>query len=140
MRKYKCPTCHTTTNVIRQTKRGKSILYKCKSCVKYFSIKTIHVDSRAMLLDHLEGLPFRALARKYHLSPMTTWRVCEEALQKLPDNNKFTFKYCNKFSDIFVFDGKYFTVKGYDNGYALLWGIDYLRHEIPIFTLAPTES
>jgi len=71
---------------------------------------------------------------------MTAWRLCEEALQKLPDNNKFTFNYCNRFSQIFVFDGKYFSVKGYDNGYALLWGIDYFRHDIPVFTLAPSEN
>ena len=25
-------------------------------------------------------------------------------------------------------------------GYVLLWGIDYLRHDIPIFTLAPSEN
>jgi hypothetical protein len=71
---------------------------------------------------------------------MSAWRRCEEALQQLPDNNKFTFTYCNRFSDIFVCDGKYFTVKGVENRYALLWGIDYLRHDIPIFTLAPSEN
>jgi hypothetical protein len=140
MKKYKCPKCFSTQAVIRQTKRGKSILYKCKNCIKYFSIKTVHTDKKALLNDHLDGLSFRKLAVKYQLSPMSAWRVCEEALQKLPDNNKFTFKYCSRFSDIFVFDGKYFTVKGHQYGYVLLWGIDYLRHDIPIFTLAPSEN
>lgn len=46
----------------------------------------------------------------------------------------------NRFSQIFVFDGKYFTVKGYRYGYVLLWGVDYLRHDIPVFTLAPSEN
>lgn len=140
MKKYKCPNCFSTAHVIRQTKRGKSIRYKCKGCVKYFSIKTIHVASRAVLLDHLEGISFRSLARKYALSPMTTWRICEEALQELPDNNKFTFTYCNRFSNIVVCDGKYFTVKGYQSGYVLLWGVDYFRHDIPVFTIAPSEN
>ena len=71
---------------------------------------------------------------------MTAWRLSEEALQALPDNNQFTFNYTSRFSNIFVFDGKYFTVKGYKYGYVLLWGIDYFRHDIPIFTLAPSEN
>ena len=140
MKKYKCPRCHSTASVIRQTKRGTSIRYKCKSCIKYFSIKTIHADKKAILNDHLDGLSFRKLANKYNLSPMTAWRICEEELQKLPDNNKFTFTYCNRFSKIYVFDGKYFTIKGFKYGYALLWGIDYFRHDIPVFTLAPSEK
>ena len=140
MRKYKCPVCHETGSVIRQTKRGRSIRYKCKNCVKYFSIKTIHADKKALLSDHLDGLSFRKLARKYSLSPMTAWRLSEEALQALPDNNQFTFNYTSRFSNIFLFDGKYFTVKGYQYGYVLLWGIDYFRHDIPVFTLAPSEN
>lgn len=140
MRKYKCPVCSTTKRVIRQTKRGRSIRYLCKACKKYFSIKTIQVDSKAILSDHLDGLSFRKLALRYNLSPMSAWRVCEEELQKLPDNNKFTFTYCNRFSHIFVFDGKYFTVKGFDYGYVLLWGVDYFRHDIPIMLIAPSEN
>lgn len=71
---------------------------------------------------------------------MTAWRICEDELKKLPNNNQFTFNYCNRFSSIFVFDGKYFNVADRDNDYVLLWGIDYFRHDIPIFTLAPSES
>lgn len=140
MKRYKCPHCHKTAAVIRQTKRGRSIRYKCKDCVRYFSIKTTTFDKKALLNDHLDGVSFRKLAGKYGISPMTAWRVCEEALSQLPDNNKFTFTYCNRYSDIFVVDGKYFSVKGYPYGYTLLWGIDYLKHDIPIFTVAPSEN
>lgn len=140
MRKYKCPSCSSTSKVIRQTKRGKSIRYKCKGCVKYFSVKTINISGKAMLNDHLDGISFRRLADKYGTSKMTAWRICEEELKKLPDNNRFTFNNCDRFSQIFLFDGKYFNIKGFDHGYALLWGIDYERHDIPVFTLAPSES
>lgn len=140
MKRYKCPNCHSTDCVIRQTKRGKSIRFKCKRCIKYFSIKTINIDKKALLNDHLDGLSLRKLANKYDMSPMTAWRLCEEGLRKLPDNNQFTFNYSSKFSNIFVFDGKYFTVKGFKYGYVLLWGIDYFRHDIPIFTIAPSEN
>ncbi len=71
---------------------------------------------------------------------MSAWRICEEELLKLPDNNKFSFNHCSKFSSTFVFDGKYFNVKGYETDMAILWGIDYFKHDIPVFTLAPSEN
>lgn len=85
-------------------------------------------------------MSFRKLAVKYDLSPMTAYRICLTELKKLPDNNKFTFNHCSKFSQVFVFDGKYFNVADREYDYALLWGIDYFRHDIPIFTLAPSEN
>jgi hypothetical protein len=139
-KKYKCPICKSTKNVIRKTKRGKSIRYLCKLCNKNFSVKTVYVDSKALLNDHLDGSSFRKLGKKYSLSSMTSWRICEEELLKLPDNNKFSFNYCSRFSSTFVFDGKYFNVKGCETDMAILWGIDYFRHDIPIFTLAPSEN
>lgn len=140
MRKYTCPTCISTSSVIRQRKRKDSIIYYCKSCLKYFSIKTVWIDQKRILLDHLDGLSFRDLGRRYDMSAMKTWRICESELKKLPDNNQFTYHYCNRFSSTFVFDGKFFNVKGYGNNLVLLWGIDYFTHDIPVFTLAPSEN
>jgi hypothetical protein len=71
---------------------------------------------------------------------MKTWRICEEELKKLPNNNQFTFNYCNQFSNTFVFDGKYFNVSGQESDWVLLWGIDYFRHDIPVMLVAPSES
>lgn len=73
---------------------------------------------------------------------MKAWRICEEELKKLPNNNQFTHRYCNRFSSVFLFDGKYFNVvNDRDNrDWVLLWGIDYFRHDIPVFTIAPSES
>lgn len=140
MKKYKCPKCSSTSQVIRHSKRGSSIRYKCKGCIKYFSVKTIHLDKQSILSDHLDGMSFRRLSDKYSISPMSAWRVCEEGLRSLPDNNKLTFRCCSKFSQILVCDGKYFNISGFKYGYALLWGVDYFRHDIPIFTLAPSEN
>jgi transposase-like protein len=70
---------------------------------------------------------------------MKAWRICQGELQKLPNNNHFTFNYCSRFSTTFVFDGKYFNVgKGKD--WVLLWGIDYFRHDIPLILVVPSES
>lgn len=73
---------------------------------------------------------------------MKAWRICEYELKKLPDNNRFTFKYCNRFSSTFLFDGKYFNViNGDDNpDWVLLWGLDYFNHDIPVIVVAPSES
>ena len=140
MKKYKCPSCLSTSSVIRHSKRGSSLRFKCKGCIKFFSIKTIRVDSKALLSDHLDGISFRKLALKYGISKSHASDLCYEQLQRLPDNNKFTFKYCNQFSKVFIFDGKFFNLTGYLYGYVLLWGIDYFRHDIPVFTLAPSEN
>lgn len=140
MKKYKCPKCVSTNKVIRYGRRKKTIRLFCKACNIYFSVNPYFPNNKALLNDHLDGLSFRKLALKYSLSPMKAWRICEEELKKLPDNNQFTFNYCNRFSAIFVFDGKYFNIANQKHDYVLLWGIDYFRHDIPVFTLAPSEN
>ncbi|MDQ2933264.1 MAG: transposase, partial [bacterium] len=74
------------------------------------------------------------------MSPMKVWRICNEELKKLPNNNEFTFKYCDRFSQILVCDGKYFNVANQDSDWVLLWGFDYFRHDIPVITIAPSEN
>lgn len=140
MKKYSCPSCSFTSFVIRKFKRGDSIRYFCKSCTKYFSINTHWVNRREILSDHLDGFSFRTLARKYGMSPMKAWRICQEELRSLPNNNQFTHTYCARFSKIFLFDGKYFPIASQSRNWVLLWGIDYFRHDIPVFTIAPAET
>lgn len=74
------------------------------------------------------------------MSKSKAWEVCHEELKKLPNNNQFTFNYCNRFSSIFLFDGKYFNIADQAHDWVLLWGIDYLRHDIPVFIIAPVEN
>ena len=93
MKKYSCPHCQTTTSVIRKTKRGKSIRYFCKACTKYFSISPHFFNTIALLNDHLDGLSFRKLAAKYNISKSHAWDICNEQLQRLPDNNQFTLDF-----------------------------------------------
>lgn len=93
-----------------------------------------------MMLDHLDGLSFRKLAVKYQVSPMTAWRICMAELKKLPHNNQFTHRYCSQFGNTLVVDGKYFNVAHAAHDWVLLWGVDYFRHDIPVFLAAPSES
>jgi hypothetical protein len=71
---------------------------------------------------------------------MKAWRICEAELQKLPNNNQFTFNFCNRFSQILVCDGKYFNIASERSDWVLLWGFDYFRHDIPVILVAPSES
>lgn len=93
-----------------------------------------------MLSDHLDGLSFRKLAVKYDISHMQVWRICQEELSKLPDSNQFTHKYCDRFSSVLLCDGKYFNIADQTHDWVLLWTVDYFRHDIPAFTIAPSES
>jgi hypothetical protein len=112
----------------------------CKACIKYFSVNSCFIPQKEILNDHLDGISFRKLAIKYGLSKSSIQRICYEELKKLPNNNQFTYRYCNRFSNIFLFDGKYVNVKGFNMGMVLLWGKDYFRHDIPVITLASSEN
>ncbi len=103
-------------------------------------MNTTWLNQKAILYDHLEGLSFRSLGVKYGMSHMKVWRICDEELKKLPNNNQFTHQYCSRFSKVFLFDGKYFPVADQNHQWVLLWGIDYFRHDIPVFTIAPAET
>lgn len=140
MKKYKCPRCLTAKYVIRYGYRIKVIRLLCRKCSKYFSVNPCFFDKKSLLNDHLDGLSFRKLAIKYSVSKSQAWDICYEELKKLPTNNQFTFKYCNRFSHIFLFDGKYFNVATSRYDWVLLWGIDYFRHDIPVFIIAPSEN
>ncbi|HEQ65481.1 MAG TPA: hypothetical protein ENN64_01485 [bacterium] len=126
--------------MIRQRKRHNSIYFLCKNCKKYFSVNIIWFPKKQILKDHLSGLSFKDLGDKYSVSKSKAYRICKEELRKLPDNNKITFKYCNRFSSLFEFDAKYINVKGYERKIAFLWGVDYERHDFPIILLARSES
>lgn len=109
-------------------------------CRKHFSVNTTWPDTKTILRDHLDGLSFRKLSSKYHISKSHAWDICNAELAKLPNNNQFTFNFCDRFSTTLVVDGKYFKVKDKKYGYALLWGVDYFTHDIPVFTIAPSEN
>ncbi len=140
MKKYKCPLCFSTSSVVRNGYRKTVIRLLCRKCRRSFCVNPHFLDRKSILSDHLDGLSFRKLAVKYHISKSLAWEICHEELKKLPDNNQFTHTYCSRFSSIFLFDGKYFNVADSSHDWVLLWGVDYLRHDIPVFTIAPSEN
>lgn len=93
-----------------------------------------------MLLEHLDGNSFRVLAERYGVSVFTAHHWCQQELEKLPHCADVTRKYCNRFCGFLEVDGKFGKVKGYERKIPVIYGIDYLSHDIPTYTLAESES
>lgn len=140
MKKFKCPTCLSTKYVIHYGKRKQVMRMFCKKCKKHFSFNPCFLNRQRILNDHLDGISFRKLEIKYDISKSKLNRICLNELKKLPNNNEFTHKYCNRYSHVFIFDGKYVKIKGNRFKIPLLWGIDYFRHDIPFFILSSSEN
>lgn len=105
----------------------------------WFSLDHRKKSSNA-LVDHLDGKAFRKIAHSTSSSKSTVGRHIKETLESLSDSNLVTVEYCDRFCGIIVVDGKYVKVKGYEKKIPLLWGIDYLTHDLPVFILARGES
>lgn len=124
---------------IKQGSRKGLKRFECKGCGKWFSIDHRR-KNYSVIEDHLDGKPFRKIADKEKISKSAVARKCFEQIKGLPHNNEITRRYCNRFCGIMVVDGKYIKIKGYEQKIPLLWGLDYLSHDIPVFEFAPSES
>ncbi len=71
---------------------------------------------------------------------MTAYRGCLSELEKLPHVADVTRQYCGRFSGILLVDGKYLAVKGYGNKIPVIYGIDFLTHDIPTFLFSIGEN
>lgn len=121
-------------------RRGK-IRFVCVSCTKWFQInRGEKKQTLSLLFHHLRGVSFRSLAQEYDISAATAYRRCLKALQDLPHCADITRRYCSRFCGILVVDGKYIKVKGYERKIPVVYGIDYLTHDIPTYLLSHAEN
>ena len=95
-----------------------------------------------LLKGYLDGLPLRKIADQVKLYPPTVYRRCLSQLRSLPRDLEITRKSVDpsQYSGYLVFDGKYLPVKGYPEELVILWGADFLSHDLPHFLLAPSEN
>jgi transposase-like protein len=113
----------------------------CKVCGKWFQInRKEKPDTTSILFSHLAGESFRSLADKYGFSHPTAFRRYHESVQSLLHCVDITRQYCNRFCGILLVDGKYVAVKGYDRKIPVVYGIDYLTHDIPHYVLSVAEN
>lgn len=95
---------------------------------------------KKIINSHLNGVSIRKIADDLNISKSSVLRKYITNLKELPHNNEITKKYCNRFCGILIVDGKYIKVKGFKQKIPLLYGIDYLSHDIPIYLLNNSES
>ena len=69
-----------------------------------------------------------------------TYSRLKHQLVSLPHCFDITRDYCSRFSGILEVDGKYLKVKPYDREIPVIYGVDYLTHDIPGYRLARSES
>lgn len=124
----------------RGIRRGK-IKYWCKQCSKWFQInRSRKINWNQITLQHLCGISLRSLASQHHLGLGTIFRGCHKVLDLLPHCADVTRDYCASFCGILLVDGKYLKVKGYDRKIPVLYGVDYLTHDIPHYNLSIAEN
>lgn len=63
-----------------------------------------------------------------------------KALQRFPLCIDITRNYCSRFCGILLVDGKYVKIKGYKKKIPVIYGIDYLTHDIVHYVLGPSEN
>ena len=134
----RCKKC-SSLSTIKKGKRNGLVRYKCKNCGHWFSINHKRKEND-FLLDYLDGKPLRKIADKSNFCAATALAKCRKHLGELPHNNDITKQFCDRFCGILVVDGKYIAVKGYERKIPLLWGLDYLSHDIPVYKFAPSEN
>lgn len=61
-------------------------------------------------------------------------------MKKLPLMADVTRKYSGRFSGILLTDGKFVKVKSYERKIPVIYGVDYLSHDIPHYRLAMSEN
>lgn len=136
----KCKSC-SSFNTIRKGIRRGSIKYFCKDCGKWFQInRATKINKKVLLKQHLDGASFRSLADQYGISHMAVYRYVKEELENLPHCADISRKYCSKYSQVILVDGKFIKVKGYKHKIPVIYGIDYRTHDIPTYKLSVSEN
>lgn len=116
--------------------------YQCQDCRHWFQINhsSKSIDAGKLLLLHLDGLSFRSLADVYGISVGSAYNYCLEEMRKLPHLADVSRKYSGRFCGILLTDGKFVKVKHHERKIPVIYGVDYLSHDIPHYRLALSEN
>jgi len=113
----------------------------CKDCSSWFQInRKSGIKNSSIISDHFLGLSFRSLGLKHGVNASTVYRKYSSEVKKNVECIDITRNYCSRFCGILLVDGKYLKVKGYDRKIPVIYGVDYLTHDIVHFVLGPSEN
>lgn len=141
MRRPKCPSCQSSVCIKKGTRRG-STKYLCKDCGRWFQInrRKEKIKPLSTLLQHLGGHSYRTIGEVVGVSGSTAYRYAKTAQNKLAHCVDITRKYCTHFCGILLVDGKYISVSGHERRIPVIYGLDYLTHDIPHYRLSRGEN
>lgn len=91
-------------------------------------------------MSHIQGQSFRSIAESHDVTAPTAFRAYLKASKDLPLCIDVTRNYCSRFCGILLVDGKYLKIKGYKKKIPVIYGIDYLTHDVVHFVLGPSEN
>ena len=130
-----CLSPHTVRRGVRQLKER----FSCRSCGKSFQINR-GPKKKIPVWNHLSGQSYRTMSEVASRSATSLWRDVRKKIEEYPHCFDITRKYCERFCSILLVDGKYIRVGKHDRKIPVLYGIDYLTHDIPGYRFAPSES
>jgi len=121
-----------------------SIQYLCRQCSSSFTVNYSHnkISSKDFTNLHLDGVSFRKVGKRIGSSGVAIFKRTQEYFRKLTTNMELTIKYADmyKYSGYLVVDGTYIAVKGHPRKLVLIWGIDYLTHDVPHYIIGGAEN
>lgn len=85
-------------------------------------------------------MSFRTLAIESEVSVGQAWQQTREVIKSLPHCFDVTRKYCGHYPGILLVDGKYLRVEPHERKIPVLYGVDYLTHDIPGYRLCQSEN
>ncbi len=141
MRTPKCPSCKSFSCIRKGVRRG-CLKYLCKDCHQWFQLNRGKRKIKPLdaLMQHLGGYSYRTLGEMAGVSAPTAYRYSKLAQDRLAHCVDITRKYCTHFCGILLVDGKYLSVGDRDRKVPVIYGIDYLTHDIPHYRLAKSEN
>lgn len=127
--------------VIKKGVRRGKLKFYCKDCKGWFQInRSEKKNFKNIFISYIQGESFRSIATTHDFSAPTAFRAYQKALKTIPECIDITRNYCSKFCGILLVDGKYISVKGYDRKIPVIYGVDYLTHDIVHFVLGTSEN
>lgn len=88
----------------------------------------------------MSGLSFRNLAETLNVDASTVYRRVEPCLTALPHCADLSRGNDKHYSGILLVDGKYAHVKGFKDKIPVVYGLDYLTHDIVHFLVSKAEN
>lgn len=90
--------------------------------------------------SHLSGMSYRTLALEHEISVGKAWKQTQVTIKSLPHCFDVTRVYCGHYPGILLVDGKYLRVEPDKRKIPVVYGVDYLTHDIPGYRLCPSEN